>query len=83
MYTEDDRNRDNSVHDNLYHGGGDRSRLDDVIDMVKDMHTTLANTPDLNKDGIQGDVSLIDYRQYLVDELGKVNNKLDELNAKP
>jgi hypothetical protein len=34
MFTDDDRNRLASVHHNLFYGGGDRSRLDNLADNV-------------------------------------------------
>ncbi|WP_336158203.1 hypothetical protein [Amycolatopsis sp. VC5-11] len=41
---------------------------------VKWMAANLGNTPDMNKDGRAGDVSLLDFRQFLV-------NKLNEIDA--
>lgn len=43
-----------------------------LAQMYKDVHwmaSVLGNTPDINHDGKQGDTSLVNYRQYLVDRL--------------
>ncbi|MBN9739518.1 hypothetical protein DMP23_00300 [Amycolatopsis sp. A1MSW2902] len=46
---------------------------------MKWMASIVANTPDLNGDGKQGDVSLVNFRQWLVDTLKGVDAKLAEL----
>jgi GH25 family lysozyme M1 (1,4-beta-N-acetylmuramidase) len=59
--TPDEHNALISLRDNIYFGGGDRSRFDDVADRVKWMADTLGNTPD------KGALSLADYRQRIED----------------
>lgn len=40
------------------------------------MYQTLANTPDINGDGRQGDLSLVNFRQFLVDKLNEIDKLL-------
>ncbi|UKD55166.1 N-acetylmuramoyl-L-alanine amidase [Amycolatopsis sp. FU40] len=45
------------------------------------LYSVLANTPDLNKDGKQGDVSLVNWRQWQADQEAKQTAALDEIRA--
>ncbi|OZM73978.1 hypothetical protein CFN78_06735 [Amycolatopsis antarctica] len=45
------------------------------------MASTLGNTPDLNRDGRKGDVSLVDFRQFQVDTLAAIRDAVNELKA--
>ncbi|WP_158892933.1 peptidoglycan recognition protein family protein [Amycolatopsis anabasis] len=43
MFEDGDRNALKSIKDNLYYGGGDRSRLDDLLDLVKSIHEMVSS----------------------------------------
>lgn len=45
------------------------------------MYSVLANTPDLNHDGKQGDVALVNWRQWQADQEAKQTAALDEIRA--
>lgn len=48
---------------------------------IEFLYSVLANTPDLNHDGRQGDVSLINWRQWQADQEAKQAAALDEIRA--